>query len=301
MQTSRLATMALVGAIFALGGVQTAQAQVYGGFGYGYGHHGGYYSTAVGPYGGYPYGGWAGSHYRAVTPVYAGQYSYGSAASYGIGIPGGGATYGLGGGYAPLVVDPPVYGTTTTIIRGGPRGGVMQYSTNGNGYSYVPDSTYPTVIQQSPTLGLSRTIVQPSPPPVVIESRPQPGSSYDVPRSPTFDANRGGTIKLSCPKSAPGGLSYSLNGNFYTIQPGYSQTIKNDRAWTLEFKRGGDGSETVRFPLNAGTYTFAMGADGWDIQQGGQVAPAADIPPAPIPDLSADPTPALPPTPLPPP
>lgn len=298
MQLSRLAAIAVVGAFATLSGVQAAHAQVYGGTGYGYGHHHGYYASGGGLYGGYPYGGWYGSHYRAVTPVIAGTYSYGSAASYGIGVPGYGATYGLGAGYAPIVVDPPVYGTTTTIIRGGPRGGVMQYSTNGNGYTYVPDSTYPTVIQQTPTLGLSRTIVQPSPPPVVIESRPQPGSSYDA---PIPAANRGGTIKLSCPKSAPGSLTYSLNGNFYTIQQGYSQTIKNDRTWILEFKRGGDGSESVRYPLTPGQYVFSVGATGWDIQPAGQAAQPTEIPPAPIPDLSADPTPALPPSPLPPP
>jgi hypothetical protein len=109
-------------------------------------------------------------------------------------------------------------------------------------------------------------------------------------------------IKLSCPKTAPGELSYSLNGHLYTIQPGYSQSFRDDRVWTLEFKRGGDGSEIARYPLKAGTYSFVLGSNGWEIQQG--TVPSAvttDIPPAPLPDLSTSPSPSLPPSPLPPP
>lgn len=308
MNNSRLTIIALLGAVIALGASQSAQAQVYGGIGYGYGHHGGFYSS----YGaGYPYGGYV-TPYR-IAPGYAGSYSYGTTTVYGIGAPGYGTSYGIASPPPVMVAPSPVFGPSTTIIRGGPTGGVMQYSASGNGYTYVPDSNYSTVIQQQPTLGLTRTFVQQSPNPVVIESRPQGSTTYGLAGSSTPNLGNSrslGTIKLSCPKNAPGGLNYSLNGHGYSIQPGYSQTIKEDRAWTLEFKRGGEGSEVARIPLKAGTYSFVLGSNGWDLQQAGDLA-TGDIPPAPLPDLSPipslspSPSPApsssLPPSPLPPP
>ncbi len=287
---NRSRPIALAGLVLCLLSVTTnAQAQFYGGGfgGYGgYGHHGGSMGSFAPPH---SIGGYYPVPYSTIFPGYVGGqlpniYGYNAgynAGYYGIGAPAYGATYGIG---APVVVAPnPVYGTTTTIIRGGPTGGVMHYSNNGNGYSYVADSTYPTVIQQQPTLGLSRTYIPSSPPPVV--------------------RTVGGDIKLICPKNLAGGLSYSLNGNIYSIQPGYSQTFKDDRPWVLEFLRGGEGSESVRYTLKAGTYTFAVGQSGWEIHQ--PASAAANLPAAPLPDPGA-PTapstiPSLPPSPLPPP
>ncbi len=295
MNSSKLAFLTVIGIALTLGGSEYAHAQFYGGIGYGHHHHhsgiyaGGFYPGA---YGYYP------SPYQTYSPGYASSYGY-SSSYYGIGSPGYGTSYGLGA-YNPVIVAPsPMYGTTTTIIRGGPTGGVIQYSNNGNGYTYGPASSYPTVIQQQPTLGLSRTFVPPSPPPMLIESRPQ-GSTFGPSNSSTLQppTRAAGTIKLVCPKTAGGPLSYSLNGNIYTIQPGYSQSFRDDRAWTLEFKRGGEGSEVAQYALKAGTYNFAVGANGWELQQPG-TTPIGDLPPAPLPDLSPTLSPA--PTPLPPP
>ncbi len=264
----------------------SVQAQFYGGgfgvYGGGFGNRGGSMGSFAPPH---SIGGYYPVPYSTVFPGYVGGqlpniYGY-NAGYYGIGAPAYGVNYGIG---APVVVAPnPVYGTTTTIIRGGPTGGVIQYSNNGNGYSYVADSTYPTVIQQQPTLGLSRTFVPSSPPPVV--------------------RTVGGDIKLICPKTLGGGLSYSLNGNVYSIQPGYSQTFKDDRQWVLEFLRGGEGSESVRYTLKAGTYTFAVGPGGWELHQPSSAA--SNLPAAPLPDSGAPAAPStipsLPPSPLPPP
>ena len=302
----KLTFLTLIGMGIALVDAGQAQAQVYGGVWYGPRHHHSSFYAGVSP--GYPVGGYYVSPYRSLAPIYAGSYT-GVSTYYGLGSVGTGTSYGLGA-YNPVVVAPnPIYGATTTIIRGGPTGGVVQYNSSGTGYTYVPDSTYPTVIQQQPTLGLSRTFVPPSPPPVVIESRPQTGSGYGLANSQslpqfTTPANRpAGTIKLVCPKTAGGPLTYSLNGHVYTIQPGYSQTFRDDRAWTLEFNRGGDGSEIARQSLRAGTYEFALGTNGWELQQPGAMpaTPTSDLPPAPLPDLNGSPTPSLPPTPLPPP
>ena len=99
--------------------------------------------------------------------------------------------------------------------------------------------------------------------------------------SPTLAA---ANIKLSCPKTAPGPLSYSLNGHVYTIQPGYSQTFPNDRAWTIEFKRGGDDSAVASYALNSGLYSFVAGPGGWELQQPGATpSPSAELPPSPLP------------------
>lgn len=235
---------------------------------------GGYYSGGYSD--GYYSGGYVSSPY-GVSGGYVPQHGYGSGYGY--------------GGRVPVYVAPvPVLGTTTTITRGGPTGGVVEYTNNGNGYSYSSDSSYPSVITQSPTIGPSRAYVVDGPKPVVVESRRNqglpsnalPAHSAQFPAyvpSPTV-AN----IKLSCPKSAPGPLSYSLNGHVYTIKPGYSQTFPNDRNWTIEFKRGDDVSEVASYPLSTGIYTFVAGENGWDLQQPGAPTPTPlELPPAPIP------------------
>ena len=276
-------------------------------------------------YGGYPSPGYGGYGYG--SPIYSGGVGlgvYGAHSSWGIGVPSG-SYYGIGaypssyspgsytgayygspygysgyayrpsyspgygyGGRVPVYVTPaPVLGTTTTIIRGGPTGGVVQYSNNGNGYSYSSDSSYPSVVTQSPVIGPSRTYVIDGPRPVVVESRPSnllPSNALPrfTPSPPSTAAN----IKLSCPKTAPGPLSYTLNGHAYTINPGYSQTFPNDRAWTIEFKRGGDDSEVASYALNSGLYSFVAGPSGWDLQQPGAgpaPAPSAELLPAPLP------------------
>ena len=296
--------------VVTLAGPESAMAQYYVGPGY-WGPGGPVYS------GGYPYSGgvglgvygahssWgigvpSGSYYGVgsyssgyVSGGYSGAY-YGSPYGYSGHAyrPSYGTSYGYGGGGPVYVTPTPVLGTTTTIIRGGPTGGVVQYSNNGNGYSYSSDSSYPTVVRQGPTLGPSRTIVVDGPKPVVIESRPSsslPSNALSPPRFSPSPSLTTANIKLSCPKTAPGPLSYSLNGHVYTIQPGYSQTFPNDRAWTIEFKRGGDDSEVASYPLNSGLYTFVAGPRGWDLQQPGAAPtlstelPPAPLPPAPLP------------------
>ena len=297
----------------ACSGSESAMAQYYGGYpSPGYGGYGGYsgyggyggpvYSSGVGlgvygagsswgigvPTGSY-YGmsslssgyGYSGAGYGYSGPAYGSPYGYSGYAyrpSYG---------YGYGGRIPVYVAPAPVLGTTTTIIRGGPTGGVVQYSNNGNGYSYAPDSSYSAVVRQSPVVGPSRMYVVGGPKPVVIESRPSstlPSNSPSLPRFSPSPPSTVSNIKLSCPKTAPGPLSYSLNGHIYTIQPGYSQTFPNDRAWTIEFKRGGDDSEVASLALNSGTYLFVAGPSGWDLQQPGATpTPLGDLPPAPLP------------------
>ena len=145
MNGSRLAFLSLLAIIASLVGSQQAQAQYYGGIGYGPRHQSGYYAGGYIP-GGYTVDSYYGSPLR-IAPGYTNTYGL-STGYYGTGSLGYGSTYGLTGNTAVLGAPNPVYGTTTTIIRGGPTGGVVNYTNNGNGYTYVPDSTYPTLIQQ---------------------------------------------------------------------------------------------------------------------------------------------------------
>ena len=69
-------------------------------------------------------------------------------------------------------------------------------------------------------------------------------------------AGDGLPIKIVNPSDASGSIRYSLNDFDYVIEPGQSQTIVNDRPWTITFDRG-DKFGTAHYSLSAGTYTFA--------------------------------------------
>jgi hypothetical protein len=309
MSAIRIATIVAAG--FALSTIAPArvQAQFYGNAWRSAGNqYNGYYPGA------YSVGGYYGSPYSGYSSSYS---SYGNT-YYGIGSQGYGANYGVGSynglvypSLAPVGVGPsPIYGTNTTVIQSGQSGGVIQYTNNGNGYTYAPGSSYPTVVTQQPAIGLPRTTVLPSPTPVVIESRPQgsPGTTlYSSPTIGTFSSTSpkpAPMIKLSLPAAATGSLTYSLNGHVYTIQPGYSQTFPDDRAWTIEFLRGPVGSPVATYPLKAGTYIFTIGAAGWELQHPPTVSTSSPLPPSPMlgaPTPAATPTPLAPgPTPMPP-
>jgi hypothetical protein len=48
----------------------------------------------------------------------------------------------------------------------------------------------------------------------------------------------GGPIEINNPATNRDTLSYTLDGNAYTIPPGYSQNLSEDRAWVVQFSRG---------------------------------------------------------------
>ena len=184
------------------------------------------------------------------------------------------------GGYYPMP-----YSTVFPGFRGGfvspgfygygPGFGPYGFGYPGNGfgaYGMVPSVNM--VQQPSQTIVQSQTVVVPAAPAAAP--------------SPT-----GQDIKLICPKTATGPLSYSLNGTPYTIQPGYSQNFRDDRTWRLEFLRAGEGTQVVAYTLRPGTYRFGNGAEGWDLRQVVPTQPG-DLPPAPQPT----PFPATTPTPI---
>ena len=63
------------------------------------------------------------------------------------------------------------------------------------------------------------------------------GNTYVVQR-PIVNNFSGGPITIDNPAANKATLSYTLDGNPYTIAPGYSQEFTEDRAWVVQFSRG---------------------------------------------------------------
>lgn len=91
--------------------------------------------------------------------------------------------------------------------------------------------------------------------------------NYDnayVVRRPILENFSGGPIKIVNPAKSGVTLSYTLNGNAYTIPPGYSQELQEDRAWVIEFSRG-ENLDQARYGLQSGVYTFTRTNQGMEL------------------------------------
>ena len=229
---------------------------------------------------------------------YPGGYSglgYSSSIGYSVGLGGySGGYYSNSGRFRPgigvgtTIITPPrsivvggVY-PSRTVLNNATRGGVVEYTHNGNGYIYSPGTSFQTVISSGPSIFPAMSVVQPSQPPVIIETQPTNNNSTPSESNSSVIRQIGNVaeIKLIYPKSAAASLSYVLNGTVYAIKPGYSQVFAEDRVWTIEFLRGGNRSQIRRYQLKAGTYTFEADENGWDLKQI-QTATAAELPPPP--------------------
>lgn len=238
----------------------------------------------------------AGLGYSVGVGAYSGGFSSAS------GQFGGGVTAGTVIAPPRTVVVQGVY-PSRTIMNNSTRGGVVEYTHNGNGYIYTPGTSSQTVIQSGPSIFPTMTVVQPTQPAVVINSQPvQPTSkSFAQTYSGRASATRpvanarpfdeAADIKLVLPKEATAPLSYTLNGTTYSIKPGYSQVFADDRVWTIEFLRGGNGSLPVAYQLQAGTYSFAVDENGWDLKRF-PARPAQEFPTLPPPPLAPAPIPS---------
>ena len=190
-----------------------------------------------------------------------------------------------------------------TILNNATRGGVIEYTHQGNGYVYSPGSSYPTVISSGPSIYPSTTVISPSDPPVIIETEPA-----GRPAAAGRPVVNKGEIRLIFPQEATDSLAYRLNGTLYSIKPGYQQTFVEDRNWIIEFSQFGIQNSLRRYRLTAGTYLFSYNENGWDLRQAPMIPPVIaplTIPrpapaqvPKPVPARAA-PTPK--PTPIPPP
>ncbi|MCE5268490.1 MAG: hypothetical protein LLG00_11455 [Planctomycetaceae bacterium] len=74
-------------------------------------------------------------------------------------------------------------------------------------------------------------------------------------------------IKIVNPAGSGVTLTYRLNGERYTIPPGYSQKLIEDRDWVIEFSRG-QGFGPAEYSLEPGVFTFGYSNHGWDLFRG---------------------------------
>jgi hypothetical protein len=89
------------------------------------------------------------------------------------------------------------------------------------------------------------------------------GNAYVVQR-PILENFSGGPIKIVNPAKNGVTLSYTLDGNAFTIPPGYSQDLREDRAWVIQFSRG-TNLDQARYGLQSGVYKFARTDHGWEL------------------------------------
>jgi hypothetical protein len=105
--------------------------------------------------------------------------------------------------------------------------------------------------------------------------------SYDneyVVRRPILETFSGGPIKIVNPTKNGVTINYLLDGNEFTIQPGYSQVFQDDRAWVVEFSRGAN-LDQARYGLHSGLYKFTRTNHGWELYRSEFPQMAAPQPP----------------------
>lgn len=292
------------------------------------------YGLAIGDYGASS-GPYRVPSHAAGTVAYPGGYyypggysglNYTTGVGYSVGVSGYSGGYYPGSGRLGLVtgvgvgttyISPPrtvvvsgVY-PSRTIMNNSTRGGVVEYTNNGNGYVYTPGRSYQTVIASGPPIFPAMTVVQPVQPATIIETRPTTGGARTYSGSTVSQAAASrpavtnGKITLMFPKEASMPFSYVLNGTTYSIKPGYSQSFLDDRPWTIEFLRGGNGSRPMRYELREGVYQFMVDENGWDLRAVPVVGSKDVAPPAPSSALlqtpsrssALSPLPAVPPSP----
>jgi hypothetical protein len=88
-------------------------------------------------------------------------------------------------------------------------------------------------------------------------------NTYVVQR-PILESFSGGPITITNPATNGVSLSYTLDGVAYTIAPGYSQDFREDRAWVVQFSRGGN-MDQARYGLTSGVYSFTSTEHGWEL------------------------------------
>ena len=139
------------------------------------------------------------------------------------------------------------------------------------GYGY-----YPTYVGGYYNGGTSYTptpvVVQNGVPSNIVPSAVSVGRATEV-----------GTITIVNPTDSGGVVSFTLNNSPYSIKPGQTQTIQNDRLWTVAFGSGGPAGD-VRYSLKPAVYKFKVTEGGWNLFQTQEQPKVVDYPPAPVPE-----------------
>ncbi len=90
------------------------------------------------------------------------------------------------------------------------------------------------------------------------------GANTYVVQRPILENFSGGPITITNPATNGVSLNYTLDGVAFTIAPGYSQDFREDRAWVVQFSRGGN-MDQVRYGLTSGVYSFTGTDHGWEL------------------------------------
>ncbi len=107
------------------------------------------------------------------------------------------------------------------------------------------------------------------------------GNAYVVQR-PIAEGFSGGPIKIVNPAENKVTLNYTLDGNAFSLPPGYSQELREDRAWEIQFSRG-TNSDPTRYGLQSGLYTFARTDGGLELYHSAFPKTVAPQPPKAVP------------------
>jgi hypothetical protein len=102
-----------------------------------------------------------------------------------------------------------------------------------------------------------------------------------VVQRPILESFSGGPIKIVNPAKSGVTMKYMLDGNAFTIPPGYSQEFQEDRAWVIEFSQGAN-MDQMRYSLRSGVYKFASTDHGWDLYRSEVPQTVATKPPMPM-------------------
>jgi hypothetical protein len=103
------------------------------------------------------------------------------------------------------------------------------------------------------------------------------GNAYVVQR-PILEEFSGGPIKIVNPAKTGVTLTYTLDGTTFTMPPGYSQTLQEDRAWVIQFSRGANLNQ-ARYGLQSGVYKFVRTDHGVELYHSGVQQTVAPPPP----------------------
>lgn len=136
------------------------------------------------------------------------------------------------------------------------------HQTHNHGQYYYPQQQYYYPQQQYYTPQQTQQYYVPQQ--AVVQPNPLPAAN-PLPRvAQAGGVMAGGTIRIVNPATSGQVLQYTLNNTAYTIQPGQTQTLTNDRAWTIAFDRGGHYGQS-RYSLSTGTYNFTSTGQGWNL------------------------------------
>ncbi len=83
-----------------------------------------------------------------------------------------------------------------------------------------------------------------------------------APTPESTDPPATGTITLV--NKATSAVNYTVNGNAYSMQPKYAQTLDAGTAWVAAFDRGNNQGST-QYSLTEGTYKFTITGSGWEL------------------------------------